>query len=424
MAGMGRLSMLQLNNTMSPLRAILWRVAGVFCISVLSACQAVKPPAAQAPAPKTPFAPLATHTFTFDPERDSVVGELQVTQAGADDTLSDIARRFNIGYEEIVRANPEVDPWLPKAGTTIVLPTQFVLPDGPRSGIVINLAALRLYYFPPRKKHELQTVITHPIGIGMVGWTTPLGSTKVTGKRANPVWNPPASVRKEHLADGDPLPKAVPPGPDNPLGKYALSLAWPSYLIHGTNQPYGVGIRASHGCIRMYPEDIALLYDDIPVGTSVTVVNQPILYGHRGDSIYLQTFPVYDDYPKPKAVAHIGSINKTKSKADIKATVTKDMAVSAALSQQGEAQQATAPVKGGEKSAKKGTTKAVATATQKSVVPAVAPRNTALIAELSQHPRGITVPISQPALTLDNYLAAVRLVENRLPEQATWDGVD
>jgi len=419
---MGRLSMLQINNTVAPVHAILQRMTAVLLIAALSACQAVKPPASQPPAPKTPSAPFATHTFTFDPERDSVVGELQVTQASADDTLSDIARRFNIGYEEIVRANPEVDPWLPKAGTTIVLPTQFVLPDGPRSGIVINLAALRLYYFPPRKKHELQTVITHPIGIGMVGWTTPLGSTKVTGKRANPVWNPPASVRKEHLADGDPLPKAVPPGADNPLGKYALSLGWPSYLIHGTNQPYGVGIRASHGCIRMYPEDIALLYDDIPVGTSVTVVNQPILYGHRGDAIYLQTFPVYDDYPKPKSVAHIGSINKTKSKAEIKATVTKDMAVSAALSQQG-TQPASFSAKGSDKSAKKTVTKAMTVAATQSP-PAAAPRNTALIAELSQHPRGITVPISQPALTLDGYLAAVRLVENRLPEQATWDGID
>ena len=417
--------MLQNYPTAAQIRALLLPILGALCIAALSGCQAVKPESPPPVAPKVPLAPIATHSFTFDPERDSVVGELQITQADADDTLSDIARRFNIGYEEIVRANPGVDPWLPKAGTPIVLPTQFVLPDGPRSGIVINLAALRLYYFPPRKKNELQTVITHPIGIGMVGWTTPLGSTKVIGKRANPVWNPPSSVRKEHLEDGDPLPKAVPAGPDNPLGKYALSLAWPSYLIHGTNQPYGVGIRASHGCIRMYPEDIALLYDDIPVGTSVTVVNQATLYGRRGDSIYLQTFPVYDDYPQSKNVAHIGTIGKTKNKADVKATVTKDVAISAALSQQVAALQAIAPTKSGEKPSKKTATKAAPAAAAKGPIAASpTPQNMALITELSEHPRGITVPVSQPALTLDSYLATARRVENRLPEQATWDGVD
>jgi L,D-transpeptidase ErfK/SrfK len=399
-----------------PIQSIGSRLGVLLCMAALSACQSLQAP--KQPAVKTPLAPIASHSFTFDPEHDSVVGELQVTQAGPDDTLSDIARRFNIGYEEIVRANPGVDPWLPKAGTAIVLPTQFALPDAPRSGIVINLAALRMYYFPPRKKNELQTVITHPIGIGMVGWTTPLGTTKVISKRANPWWNPPSSVRKEHLEDGDPLPQRVPPGPDNPLGKYALGLAWPSYLIHGTNQPYGVGIRASHGCIRMYPEDIALLYDDIPVGTTVTVVNQPTVYGHRGESVYLQTFPVYDDYPQPKKVAHVGSIGKTKNKAEVKAAVKKDVAVSAALAKSNEPQAAqTNP----DQSAKKVNVKAAAGV---SAEQSTAPQNTALIAELAQNPRGITVPVSQPATTIENYLASARLVENRLPAQATWDGVD
>ena len=174
-----------------------------------------------------------------------------------EDTLPDIARRFNLGYEEIARANPGVDPWVPGEGREIVLPTQFVLPAAPREGLVINLAQLRVFYFPKVKEGEPQTVITHPIGIGKVGWQTPEGTTKVTGKRKNPTWFPPASVRKEHKEAGDPLPSKVPPGPDNPLGAHMMTLGWPSYLIHGTNKPYGVGLRSSHGCIRFYPEDIA-----------------------------------------------------------------------------------------------------------------------------------------------------------------------
>jgi L,D-transpeptidase ErfK/SrfK len=373
--------------------------------ALLSGCQSVRtPPPAVAP---QPLPPLATHSFTFDPDRDSVVGEVQVTQAYQEDTLSDIARRFNIGYEEIVRANPDVDPWLPRAGTRIVLPTQFVLPDGPRSGIVINLAALRLYYFPPRKEGEPQTVITHPIGIGMVGWSTPLGATKITGKRENPVWYPPASVRREHAADGDPLPKSVGPGPDNPLGKYALGLGWPSYFIHGTNQPYGVGIRASHGCIRMYPEDIAALYDDIPVGTKVTVVNQPMLYGRRGDQIYLQSFPVFDDYPKSKQVANAGNLKERRPAPAQAATGAKTKTK-------------TATAQGYEKAAPVSPKSAEQKSTQSDAIA----ENSALVAELAQDPRGIAMPVSHQPMTLDSYLSTVRKVENRLPERATWDGLD
>lgn len=390
----------------------LWsRCVALLLLAVLAGCQAVKAPPPAAVAPR-PLPPVATHSFQFDPEHDSVVGEVQVTQAYAEDTLSDIARRFNIGYEEIVRANPNVDPWLPRAGTPIVLPTQFVLPDAPRSGIVINLAALRLYYFPPRKKDEPQTVITHPIGIGRVGWITPLGSTKITGKRKDPWWYPPASVRKEHAADGDPLPLKVAPGPDNPLGKYALGLGWPSYYIHGTNQPYGVGIRASHGCIRMYPEDIAALYDDIPVGTKVTVVNQPMLYGRRGDQIYLQSFPVFDDYPKPKQTVNAGNLKGRKAVADRTAAAGKPAAARAATGAS-KPDGKPAPVAVSPKSAEQKVAQSDAIA-----------ENSALVAELAQNPRGIAVPVSHQPLSVDGYLATVRKVENRLPERATWDGVD
>ena len=160
---------------------------------------------------------------------------------------------------------------------------------------MINLAQLRVFYFPKVKEGEPPTVITHPIGIGKVGWQTPEGTTKVTGKRTNPTWFPPSSVRKEHREAGDPLPSKVPPGPDNPLGAHMMTLGWPSYLIHGTNKPYGVGMRSSHGCIRFYPEDIAELYDKIPVGTKVTVVNQPFVFGWHNGALYVQAFPVMED---------------------------------------------------------------------------------------------------------------------------------
>ncbi len=250
----------------------------------------------QPPEPEVPALPppAATHSFTLAPGGD-VVGEVQRVQAYYEDTFSDLARRFNLGYEELVRANPGVDPWLPREGTEIVLPTRFVLPDVPREGVVINLAALRLYYFPKAAPGEPQRVVTHPIGIGRVGWRTPEGSTKVTRKQKDPPWFPPASVRREHAANGDPLPARVEPGPDNPLGRHVLRLGWPSYLIHGTNNPYAVGLRASHGCVRLYPEDIELLHDEIPVGTKVTVVNQPVVYGWDGDTLYQQAYPALED---------------------------------------------------------------------------------------------------------------------------------
>lgn len=254
----------------------------------------VAPPA---PPPPPPLAePLATHTFRYDPLRDDVVGQVQVTVAGPDDTLPELARRFNLGYEEIVRANPGVDPWLPGAGREIVLPTALVLPDAPRTGVVVNIAAMRIYYFPKREAGKPATVITHPIGIGKVGWSTPEGVTQILSRVKDPVWTPPESVRREHLKDGDELPAQVPAGPDNPLGAYLFRLGWPSYLIHGTNKPYGVGMRSSHGCIRLYPEDIARFYDSIPVGTQVRVVNQPYVLGWRQEQLLLQAYgPLSDD---------------------------------------------------------------------------------------------------------------------------------
>jgi len=224
------------------------------------------------------------------------VGNIQITTARHEDTLSGMARRYDLGYEEIVAANPGVDPWLPGKGAQVVLPTQFVLPDAPREGLVLNLAAMRLFYYPRPGTDEPPRVITHPIGIGREGWRTPLGVSRITEKIVQPTWTVPASVRREHANKGDPLPPVVPPGPDNPLGDFAMRMSIPSYLIHGTNQPYGVGLRVSHGCVRLYPEDIARLFPEVPEGTRVTIVNQPYVAGWRNGQLYLEAHqPLAED---------------------------------------------------------------------------------------------------------------------------------
>ena len=235
--------------------------------------------------------PGRSDRFPLPPAGTDVIGEVQIASTGREDTLSDLARRYDLGYEEIVAANPGMDPWLPGEGAQVVLPTQFVLPDAPREGLVLNLAAMRLFYYPRPVANEPPRVITHPIGIGREGWETPQGVARITQKIVQPAWTVPQSVRREHAELGDPLPPVVPPGPDNPLGEYALRLSLPSYLIHGTNQPYGVGIRVSHGCVRLYPEDIARLFPEVPEGTTVTIVNQPYLAGWRNGQLYLEAHP-------------------------------------------------------------------------------------------------------------------------------------
>jgi L,D-transpeptidase ErfK/SrfK len=221
-----------------------------------------------------------------------VVGENITVSAKHEDTFVALARLYDLGFEELVRANPDVDPWLPGEGTEVVLPTQFVLPNAPRSGIVINLPELRLYYFPDGEEGR---VVTHPISIGRMDWGTPLGLTEILSKATNPAWYPPQSIRDEHAADNRPLPAVVPPGPDNPLGAHALRLGLPGYLIHGTNKPSGVGMRVTHGCIRMFPEDIEALFETVPVGTPVRIVNQPVKLGHDGAALYVEAHPPLPD---------------------------------------------------------------------------------------------------------------------------------
>ncbi|HEU5136231.1 MAG TPA: L,D-transpeptidase family protein [Steroidobacteraceae bacterium] len=223
-------------------------------------------------------------------------GDVETITAHGEDTLPDLARRYGLGYEEILRANPGVDTWLPGEGTTIVIPGQRLLPPGPREGIVVNLPEHRLYYFPKPKKGEVPQVITFPVSIGKMDWATPLGKTRVLNKRKNPTWTPPESVRKEHAERGDPLPPVVKAGPQNPLGAYAmrLDITPGAYLIHGTNNPIAVGMAITHGCIRMYPEDIEDLFPLVPVNTPVWLINAPVKVARTGGQVWLEVHPPVD----------------------------------------------------------------------------------------------------------------------------------
>ncbi|UHD14709.1 L,D-transpeptidase family protein [Thiocapsa bogorovii] len=245
--------------------------------------------------------PERADRFVLPDDETEVVGDVRVVVARYEDTLPDFARRYGLGHDEIVAANPGVDPWLPGDGTRVVLPTQYVLPNAPREGVVVNLATLRLFYFPKREEGEPQVVVTHPIGIGREGWRTPLGQMRIIQKTENPTWTPPASIRRERAKRGEQLPAVVAAGPDNPLGDYAMRLSRPQYLLHGTNKPFGIGMRVSHGCIQLYPEDIARLFEEVPIGTKVTVVNQPYLVGTRAGEVYLEAHtPLAEDQKRWK----------------------------------------------------------------------------------------------------------------------------
>jgi len=258
-------------------------------------------PAALAPDPAAPrLAPLETRHFELADDQE-MVGELQVLFTRHENTFSAIAQAYNLGYEELRQANPGVDHWLPGEGTPVYLPTQMIVPDAPQEGVVINVPAMRLWFFAAEKNPAdpaapLRRVTTHPIGVGAEGWATPYGEAKVTQKARDPVWYVPVSVRKEHAERGDPLPAVVQPGPDNPLGRHALALSMPGYLIHGTNKPAGVGMRSSHGCIRLYPQDIEELFERVQRGTKVRLVNQPVLAGWQDGQLYLEVHrPLAED---------------------------------------------------------------------------------------------------------------------------------
>jgi len=336
------------------------------------------PKIAPPPAPVLPK-PMATHRFELSPAAGDVVGYVQKTTVGKDDTMPDIARRFDVGYEEILLANPGVDPWLPGVGREVVVPTEYVLPAAPHEGVVVNVAAMRIFYYPPHKKGEPQIVYTHPIGIGKVGWKTPEGSTKIVGREKDPVWVVPKSVRDEHAENGDALPAVVQPGPDNPLGAYAFRLGWPSYLIHGTNKPYGVGMRSSHGCMRLYPEDIAVFFDLIPIGTKVTIVNQPYLFGRRDGTLFLQAYAVMEDdsrdWDRNRQRLLANLLNPRQRQKIGQRIRTRDNDI-----------------------------------------------DWQRVGDLAHAPRAVPVPVTGTVEGLEAVLAQSRLVEDTLPEGSNWDG--
>ncbi len=234
----------------------------------------------------------AVREYPLPTDGSDVVGEVFTVRAQHEDTLVALAREHGLGVQELSRANPGVDPWLPGEGTEIRLPIRFVLPPGPREGVVVNLAEYRLYYFPPGEER----VLTAPVGIGRAAFRTPVLNTRVTDRIEHPNWTPPQSVREEYARRGVELMRVVPPGPDNPLGDYALMLDTPGYLIHGTNQPFGVGTRVSHGCLRLFPEDIERLVWKIPVGTEVRIVHAPYKIGWDGDELLLEAHRPLEEF--------------------------------------------------------------------------------------------------------------------------------
>jgi L,D-transpeptidase ErfK/SrfK len=239
----------------------------------------------------------AADEFPLPPPESDVIGETVTTAADAQDTLLDLARRHGLGYEEITNANPGIDPWLPGAGTPVVVPKQRLLPRAPRSGIVINLPEHRLYWFPPPVRGKPPVVWTFPVSIGKMDWNTPLGRTTIVSKAKDAPWIPPKSVREEHEKRGEPLPPVVPGGPDNPMGRYKMALGIPggAYLIHGTNRPAGIGMQVTHGCMRLYPEDIETLYGMVPIGTPVTIVNQPYKWGWHQGELLIEVHPALQE---------------------------------------------------------------------------------------------------------------------------------
>lgn len=209
----------------------------------------------------------------------NIIGENQIHSLKKDETLSDIARKYNIGYYELLEANPQLNPKDLLVGTELLIPTQFILPNAPHRGIVVNIAELRLYYYLPDQKN----VLSEPVGIGKRGWETPTGTARIIDHRKDPTWTAPQSVRDDLAKRGIFIPPVTPPGPDNPLGKYAMRISIPGYVIHGTNRPAGVGRRVSAGCFRLYPEGIELLFNMVDIGEEITIVNQVFKTGWSGD---------------------------------------------------------------------------------------------------------------------------------------------
>lgn len=234
-------------------------------------------------------------SYALDPVTE-IVGQSNVAQLHARQSLMQLGQRYNLSYYEVLEANPLVHPKLAEPGTLLIMPTEFILPEAPREGVVVNLAELRLYVYPEAGKE----VITLPIGIGRYGWDTPIGEATIKDKRKNPKWHVPESVYQDMKRRGVIIPRVWPPGPKNPLGEYAMRISMPGYDIHGTNREDGVGRRTSAGCIRMYNSDVKEVFENVEVGTLVSIVNQPYKIGSKDNKIFLEAhMPLYEQYNQP-----------------------------------------------------------------------------------------------------------------------------
>ena len=224
----------------------------------------------------------ASGDFLVDTVSSDIIGDVSTYTIKDNETLIELARTYDVGYNEITAANKKVDPWVPERETKIILPTSWILPYVSDNEIIINLAEMRLYYF--FSIDEIKYVTTYPLGIGRQGFTTPEGSFKITARVKDPVWTVPENIMQEIPE----LPPIVPPGPENPLGKYWIQISVNGYGIHGTNRPYGIGRKVSHGCIRLYPEDIERLYRTTHVGTPVRIINEPVKTGKHKNRVYIE----------------------------------------------------------------------------------------------------------------------------------------
>jgi len=261
------------------------------------------------------LAPFASALeLPLPPPGEDVAGAVQVIQARYEDTFADLGKAHDLGYLEMVAANPGVDARLPGAGTEIILPTRYILPPGPREGVVINLAEYRLYYYPK----DRPVVYTYPLGIGREGWDSPISNTTITVKTPNPGWTPPQSILREAAEAGSPLPAYVPAGPDNPLGPYKLTLGLPGYLIHGSNKKFGIGMRVSHGCFRMLNHNVLELADLVPVGEKVRIINEPYKFGISEGKLYLEAHAPLTDGGETSVVdKHAAVVNVLLKREDI-----------------------------------------------------------------------------------------------------------
>ncbi len=231
--------------------------------------------------------------YTAPPANESLIGAVQYTSTGSADSVVTVSQRYDLGYNEIEMANPHLDMGrMFMSGAPLQLPLQHLLPNQPREGIVINLPEMRMYYYPAGSNQ----VFTYPIGIGKIGKTIPIEKTIITRKAMHPTWTPPDDIREFNLEQGIVLPKVMQPGPDNPLGPYAIYLGIPTYLIHSTIFPESIGRRASFGCIRMYESDIKGFFPAVSRGIPVAIINSPVKVGWQDDHLYMEAYPALEEH--------------------------------------------------------------------------------------------------------------------------------